>query len=55
MYFGFESARPEELMPTFLSVFDDSQPCVTGVVVQAMAALDLQVEMELVVRLPDSE
>ena len=45
--------RLEELMPPFLSTFDGAQPCVTGVGVQALAGPDLQVEMELVVRLPD--
>ena len=43
----------EEIMPSFLSTFAGAQPCVTGVGVQALAAPDLQVEMELVVRLPD--
>jgi enamine deaminase RidA (YjgF/YER057c/UK114 family) len=45
--------RLEELMPAFLSTFEGAQPCVTGVGVEALAAPDLQVEMELVVRLPD--
>lgn len=45
--------RLEELMPVFISTFQGAQPCVTGVGVQALAAPDLQVEMELVVRLPD--
>lgn len=45
--------RLEELMPPFLSTFEGAQPCVTGIGVQALAAPDLQVEMELVVRLPD--
>lgn len=45
--------RLEELMPSFLETFDGAQPCVTGVGVEALAAPDLQVEMELVVRLPD--
>ena len=44
--------RLEELMPPFLSTFEGAQPCVTGIGVQALAAPDLQVEMELVVRLP---
>jgi hypothetical protein len=30
-----------------------TEPCVPGVGVEALAAPDLQVEMELVVRLPD--
>ena len=47
------SERLEEVMPPFLATFDGAQPCVTGVGVQALAGPDLQVEMELVVRLPD--
>lgn len=45
--------RLEEIMPPFLATFEGAQPCVTGIGVEALAALDLQVEMELVVRLPD--
>jgi enamine deaminase RidA (YjgF/YER057c/UK114 family) len=45
--------RLEEVMPPFLATFEGAQPCVTGVGVAALAAPDLQVEMELVVRLPD--
>lgn len=45
--------RLEEVMPPFLATFDGAQPCVTGVGVQALASPELQVEMELVVRLPD--
>jgi len=45
--------RLEELMPPFIATFDGAQPSVTGVGVEALAAPDLQVEMELVVRLPD--
>lgn len=45
--------RLEELMPPFLSTFEGAQPCVTGVGVEALAAPELQVEMELVVRVPD--
>ena len=43
----------EELMPPFLAVFDGVQPCVTGIGVAALAAPDLNVEMELIVRIPD--
>lgn len=46
--------RLEEVMPPFLATFEGAQPCVTGVGVAALAAPDLQVEMELVVRIPDS-
>lgn len=45
--------RLEKLMPPFLATFEGAQPCVTGVGVAALAAPDLQVEMELIVRLPD--
>lgn len=45
--------RLEELMPPFLATFEGAKPCVTGVGVSALAAPELQVEMELVVRLPD--
>lgn len=45
--------RLEEVMPAFLATFEGAQPCITGVGVEALAAIDLQVEMELVVRLPD--
>lgn len=45
--------RLEEVMPPFLATFEGAQPCVTGVGVAALAAPDLQVEMELVVRIPD--
>lgn len=47
------SERLEEVMPPFLATFEGAQPCVTGVGVAALAAPDLQVEMELVVRIPD--
>lgn len=47
------SERLEEVMPPFLATFDGAQPCVTGVGVEALAAPELQVEMELIVRLPD--
>ena len=45
--------RLEEVMPPFLATFEGAKPCVTGVGVQALAGPELQVEMELVVRLPD--
>lgn len=45
--------RLEEVMPPFMATFEGAQPCITGVGVQALAAPELQVEMELVVRLPD--
>lgn len=45
--------RLEEIMPSFLDTFEGAQPCVTGIGVSSLAAADLQVEMELVVRIPD--
>lgn len=45
--------RMEEVMPAFISMFEGAQPCVTGIGVDVLAAPDLQIEMELVVRLPD--
>lgn len=45
--------RLEAVMPAFLATFEGAQPCVTGVGVAALAASDLQIEMELVVRLPN--
>ena len=45
--------RLEQLMPAFLETFDGAQPCVTGIGVQALAAPELQVELELIVRIPD--
>jgi len=44
--------RLDQLMPEFVATFHGAQPCVTGIGVQALAAPELQVEMELVVRLP---
>jgi hypothetical protein len=40
--------RLEAMMPPFLAAFDGAQPCVTGIGVAALAAPNLQVEMELV-------
>lgn len=45
--------RLEAVMPAFLATFEGAQPCVTGVGVAALAAPDLQIEMERVVRLPN--
>jgi len=45
--------RLEALMPAFIATFDGAQPSVTGIGVAALAAPDLQVEMEMTVRLPD--
>ena len=45
--------RLGETMPQLLAAFDGAQPSITGMDVAALARPDLQVEMELVVRLPD--
>ncbi len=45
--------RLEQLFAPLLEFFDGSMPCITGVGVAALAAPDLQVELELTVRLPD--
>ncbi|WP_331371322.1 RidA family protein [Sinorhizobium chiapasense] len=44
--------RIEELMPHLRAMFDGAQPSLTGVGVAALAAPDLQLEMEMIVRLP---
>lgn len=47
---------PERLDQGFapiLELFAGAQPCVTGVGVAALAAPELQIELELTVRLPD--
>lgn len=43
----------EEMLPHLLAVFDGTQPSLTVIGVDALAASDLQLEMELVVRVPD--
>ncbi|GAB2181574.1 RidA family protein [Denitratisoma sp. agr-D3] len=45
--------RLNQIFPPLLTMFDGAQPCITGVGVAALAAPDLQVELELTVRLPD--
>lgn len=45
--------RLQQLMPPFIATFEGAQPCVTGIGVAALAGPELQVELELVVRLPD--
>lgn len=47
------SERLEAIFPPLLAFFDGAQPSLTGVGVAALAAPDLQVELELTVRLPD--
>ena len=44
--------RLDEMTPHLLAAFDGRQPSLTGVGVVALAAPDLQLEMELVVRIP---
>lgn len=45
--------RMEEAMPHLMAMFEGAQPCITGIGVAALAAPDLQLEVELTVRLPD--
>ena len=45
--------RMEQSMPPLLVMFDGAQPSITGIGVAALAGPDLQLEMELTVRLPD--
>lgn len=44
--------RLEEGMPHLMTLFDGARPSLTGVGVAALAGPDLQVEMEMIVRLP---
>lgn len=45
--------RQDEILPPLLAMFEGEQPSITGIGVAALAAPDLQLEMELIVRLPD--
>lgn len=45
--------RLDRMFPLLLEMFGGAMPCVTGVGVESLAAPDLQVELELTVRLPD--
>jgi enamine deaminase RidA (YjgF/YER057c/UK114 family) len=45
-------ARLNQIFPPLLEMFNGAQPCMTGVGVAALAAPELQVELELTVRLP---
>ena len=47
------SERMGVLMPHIHALFDGAQPSLTGVGVAALAAPDLQLEIEMTVRLPD--
>lgn len=44
--------RLEELMPHLLELFDGVQPSLTGIGVAALAAPGLQLEIEVIARLP---
>lgn len=44
--------RMEELMPHLLALFDGAQPSLTGIGVAALAGPDLQLEVEMIVRVP---
>lgn len=45
-------ARLNQIFPPLLEMFNGARPCITGVGVAALAAPELQVELELTVRLP---
>lgn len=45
--------RMAEMLPHLLATFDGAQPSLTGIGVAALAAPDLQLKMEMVVRVPD--
>ena len=45
-------ARLEMVMPHLLALFGGAQPSLTGIGVAALAVPDLQMEVEMVVRLP---
>jgi enamine deaminase RidA (YjgF/YER057c/UK114 family) len=45
--------RLNRIFPPLLELFNGAKPCITGVGVAALASPDLQVELELTVRLPD--
>lgn len=45
--------RQQAAMPHLFGLFEGEQPCVTGIGVAALGGAGLQIEMELVVRLPD--
>ncbi len=44
--------RLNQVFPPLLEMLNGAKPCITGVGVAALAAPDLQVELELTVRLP---
>ncbi len=46
------SERIAEAMPQIVAFFEGAQPSLTGIGVVSLAAPDLQLEMEMIVRLP---
>lgn len=44
--------RMDELMPHLLALFDGAQPSLTGIGVASLAGPDLQLEIEMIVRVP---
>lgn len=44
--------RMNAAMPTLLALFDGEQPSLTGIGVSALASPELQIEVEMVVRVP---
>lgn len=44
--------RQETVMHALIKFFDGAQPCLTGLGVAALGGPDLQLELELIVRLP---
>ncbi|PQM29097.1 RidA family protein [Sphingopyxis lindanitolerans] len=49
---GLDEARLGELWPHLHELFDGEQPSLTGIGVAALAGPDLQVEIEMTVRVP---
>ena len=47
------SERMAQMMPALMAAFDGVQPSLTGIGVAALAGPGLEVEMEMIVRLPD--
>jgi enamine deaminase RidA (YjgF/YER057c/UK114 family) len=47
------SERQDSVMPALAKFFDGAQPSLTGIGVTALAGQGLEIEMEMVVRLPD--
>jgi enamine deaminase RidA (YjgF/YER057c/UK114 family) len=49
---GWTPERLEQLWPHLHALFEGAQPSVTGIGVAALAAPDLQLEIEMIARLP---